>query len=56
MCRGYNWHSVSKQVASLSKLQPLPVQHVLPGHGRPGTFASPEIKDTLITQLIQRES
>ena len=56
MHRGYNWHSVSRQVESLLKLRQLPTRVLLPGHGRPGRFESQESREQLFSELARRES
>ena len=45
-----------KQLESVRMLQHLDFKHVLPGHGRPGSFKSSSDKDTLFNELLERES
>ena len=41
---------------AMALLQHLDFEHVLPGHGRPGSFKSPSDKDALFMELLERES
>ena len=52
----YNWHSVPQQLDSVRKIQGLDFKHLLPGHGRPGSFKTAADKDALFQELLDRES
>lgn len=54
-CRNYNWYSVEKQLDSVAMLADLPFLHVMPGHGRPGSFSSDSDRVTQIQQMLERE-
>ena len=54
--RDFCWFSFSKLLDSVeSGLKPLPFLHLLPGHGRSGSWESFEQKDAAVEELLQRE-
>ena len=54
--RDFCWFSFSHLLDSVeSGLKPLGFLHLLPGHGRSGSWASLERKDAAIDELLDRE-
>ena len=54
--RSFCWFSFSTLLDSVeSGLKPLPFLHLLPGHGRSGSWATLEQKDAAVDELLRRE-
>ena len=56
--RDFCWFSFDVQLDSLAALaddDALPFRHVVPGHGRPGSFASVEAARGALRELVARE-
>lgn len=58
--RDFCWFSFDEQIASLAALaaddSPYPFRHVVPGHGRPGSFASVADARAALRALVARET
>lgn len=58
--REFCWFSFDTQIESLATLAaddcPYPFRHVVPGHGRPASFASVEDARAALRDLVARES
>ncbi len=54
-CRRYNKQGVGIQLDTVQALRDVEYKHLLPGHGRPGTFKDSSDRTQFIDRLLKEE-